>query len=429
MESKITDLQSIVKSLTDGKQLPTSSPSSSTSPVSFNNSIPDQPEPKPNTTLIIGSSILQQIIPSALFNVCVKTLRGAVLPVIFRHLSKLHIPDNKSIIIQAGGNDVNQKRKMADIEKDISNTIDYIKGASPKTKIFLSEVLPRGDTDVSEINKMYRTLAQKSNISLITVHSNFYKKANLLWKDRIHLTDEGTQKLLETYDKFVSIFKDAFLADLSRQPFSCIEHIDDPNIAIETWYSLFNHALDFHAPRRRRRVKRHSQPQWFNDEIQEARRLRDYFKKKNKNYFYKYWRNETKSLITKSKVNFIKNSVKEKDDLKNIWQFFNEAKGKINTNHYPENILHRDTEYTDLNDIADVMNNYFTNITDDIKPNYKPLSCENITCIENHVSNKVPQNQYFKIDYIKCNNVLNLLLSLDCKKSTGPDFIGPKILP
>ena len=38
----------------------------------------------------------------------------------------------------------------------------------------------------------------------------------------------------------------------------------DPDDIVHVWYNIFNNIVDQHAPMRQKRVKRKSQPDWFN---------------------------------------------------------------------------------------------------------------------------------------------------------------------
>jgi hypothetical protein len=60
--------------------------------------------------------------------------------------------------------------------------------------------------------------------------------------------------------------------DYSYALFKKVEYIADTNDALNIWYNLFNEILDKHAPIVTKRVKRDKQPEWYNTEVQYARK-------------------------------------------------------------------------------------------------------------------------------------------------------------
>jgi len=133
-------------------------------------------------------------------------------------------------------------------------------------------------------------------------------------------------------------------------------------------------------------------------------------------------------LIIKAKRNYLKEAIDSKKNSKQIWQFFNTIQGKNNDCPYPLHIEHQNSKYSNLNEIAEIMNTFFTNITDDIKPAYKPLSDINCSKITKWIHGKIPENEYFSVGYINCYETYKMLASLDSNKATGDDDIGPKVL-
>ena len=50
----------------------------------------------------------------------------------------------------------------------------------------------------------------------------------------------------------------------------------DPNVALEYLYQHINSVISKHAPLRCKRAKRDKLPEWFNDDITQAIKLRDH---------------------------------------------------------------------------------------------------------------------------------------------------------
>ena len=97
-----------------------------------------------------------------------------------------------------------------------------------------------------------------------------------------------------TYRSMSHFETSAFLTDLEAQPWSTLDIFDNPNDALDFFMQIFETVLDQHAPQRSKRVKRNLQPNWFNEEIAEAGKQRDYFHKRKDMANHCLWRNKTK---------------------------------------------------------------------------------------------------------------------------------------
>ena len=105
---------------------------------------------------------------------------------------------------------------------------------------------------------------------------------------------------------------DNFRKDLESAPFSSIiSCCNEPDDAVDLWTTLFLDVLNEHAPIKSRRVKRKSQPEWFNVEIWEGIVKRELFLKKWRSSrdsahwnSYKFWRNKVVQLRKETIVSF-----------------------------------------------------------------------------------------------------------------------------
>ena len=66
-----------------------------------------------------------------------------------------------------------------------------------------------------------------------------------------------------------------FQNDLNLANMWQIETIQDPNMSLFVFYEILNSILTKHAPLKEKRVKHICQPQWFNEDIKEAIKIRD----------------------------------------------------------------------------------------------------------------------------------------------------------
>ena len=72
----------------------------------------------------------------------------------------------------------------------------------------------------------------------------------------------------------------AYLFTLENQPWGILDIYDDPNDAMDFFNEIFLSVLDKHAPLKTKHVKHSLQPNWFNSEIAESGKNRDYFHKR-----------------------------------------------------------------------------------------------------------------------------------------------------
>ena len=158
--------------------------------------------------LLIGSSILQRVNKRGLSgNVDVSTNPGARVLTIKRKLEIMDLSPYSSIVIQAGGNDLASGRNEEAVENDFCKVINYIKSKLSKTKIYISEITPRLDADVTDMNSYINFLCLDNDIYCIPVSQRLKLKTFLFWKDQVHLSDKGTAVLLKTYNEHISILK------------------------------------------------------------------------------------------------------------------------------------------------------------------------------------------------------------------------------
>ena len=105
------------------------------------------------------------------------------------------------------------------------------------------------------------------------------------------------------YRTFNQFDDDSFL-ELSEQMNTLVISQTDTNANFSNWTSKFLTVFDKHARIRQKRVKRETQPEWVNDEIQTAMKQRNKYHGLKDRRQYKYWRNRTTALIRKSKKIF-----------------------------------------------------------------------------------------------------------------------------
>ena len=92
------------------------------------------------------------------------------------------------------------------VENDLVH-VKYIKAHSPDTEVYISEITPRRDADVSDMYKFINYLCKDNEAVCISKRQRLKLNIFSYWKDQIHLSDKGTAVLLKTYNDYQSILK------------------------------------------------------------------------------------------------------------------------------------------------------------------------------------------------------------------------------
>ena len=233
-----------------------------------------------------------------------------------------------------------------------------------------------------------------------------------------------------SYRCFINFNEDAFIADLTGDLNYYSASKSDINEAISIWFSIILKHLDCHAPYKIKRVKTKHLPDWYNDEIAYARKMRDNCKRRKLWSAYKKYRNRAKQLIRVAKRNYFTDSVMNSKDTRSIWQHFRKVNNKNNcsNSNLPDEITINDERYTSSEDIASKLNHYFANIPQIFGNNEGEELDANFDYLENFINSKVPNDVQFKIPNITQEQVSTIINALDSSKAMGLDGLGPRIL-
>ena len=216
-----------------------------------------------------------------------------------------------------------------------------------------------------------------------------------------------------------------FLYDLENQPWSVIDIFDDASDALDFFTSIFNHAL-----KKQRCVKRQKQPNWVTNDILQARKMRDQYKKSSNTQQYKIWRNKVKSLIKKSKTQVCSNCISTSTNPKHLWHTLNYITGKraetvtnFIDNKDGNNILDPET-------VANTFNEYFTSVHKSVRTETSIRSDGNIDIgnIRQHYSQNLKDAPEFCIAEVAESFILKQLQNLQVNKATGLGDISAKFL-
>ena len=188
--------------------------------------------------------------------------------------------------------------------------------------------------------------------------------------------------------------------------------------------------LDKHAPIKTRRVKSKRLPDWFTSDILNARRTRDYYKRAKNWSQYKSYRNKTRDLIRKAKRRHFSESIKFNKDSRTLRKHFRSVTNKSNAplSSLPHELTINNVLYTDSEDIAVKLNEFFASVCEQLKADSEPSERPDYTKLEDYVQSKIPSHVYFTVPHITIQQVSEFMHSLDPAKATGLDGLGPRIL-
>ena len=113
-----------------------------------------------------------------------------------------------------------------------------------------------------------------------------------------------------------------------------------------------------------------------------------------------------------------------KTTLKKLGKVFNELSSKSNDT---TNVKYNNKTYTNVDDIANIFNEYFTSVIEKYLKNDNILS-RNPHKLENFISTKLPKGNIFNIPHIAEDFVYKYLTNLDINKATGIDNTSSKII-
>ena len=214
------------------------------------------------------------------------------------------------------------------------------------------------------------------------------------------------------------------------EPFKNLMSDSDINEDCTAWYSAIKRLLDHHAPLKTRRVKSKRLPEWFSEEILESRKQRDRNKQIGNWSEYRRYRNKTQDLIRRAKKQHFTDSVSILKDSKTIWKHLRTATKTSNpsSNTLPDELIINDQKFSNSEDIAFKLNNYFAKISELFQDNDEIPTRPDFTKLNEFINDRIPNDIRFEIPFISIAQVSEFISGLNIAKATGLDGIGPRIL-
>ena len=182
---------------------------------------------------------------------------------------------------------------------------------------------------------------------------------------------------------------------------------------------LLTEILDKNAPIKTQRIKRKYQPEWLTPEILDLIKERNKCKLNRKMDAYKTLRNQVSAIIDIAKKETYQFKIEEgKDDPRSIWKIFNEVgmKKKENDKTINSKIKLKENVITNESEVAEVLNNYFTNIASKLK---EPIINSDFESLNGFIGSKVPSNTDFQILYTNQDFHQKFFIDFECQKIYG----------
>ena len=244
---------------------------------------------------------------------------------------------------------------------------------------------------------------------------------------KTHYERPGVHRVIETrlYNNFD---KEGFLQDLALKPWGTIDLHTNPDEMWLTWRTMFMESVDKFAPLKRKRSK-HKKSPWITDDLLRQIHKRNYHKKLAVNtndtaYWqqYKNVRNQTNNDIkTAKKRYFIDNLELNKSNPRKTWSLINELSSRKYKSRNISEIKTNDQTINSAHELAEVFNQYFTNIGPSLAREIPPSTVKP----EHYLK---PTDKTFSLKAPSASAVCRLLSELNGKKATGLDGIPCKLL-
>ena len=230
-----------------------------------------------------------------------------------------------------------------------------------------------------------------------------------------------------------------FMRDFLNKDWDKILNIQnrDPDSSLNSFFDILTDLLEMYAPMRKlsKKQAQSKQKPWITAEIKKLIGIRDNFLKKfikakteiakeDLHTKYKFYRNTVVYLIRNSKNDYFKNYFFENSkNSKKIWQGINEYiknKKSKNTNNITLNL--NGNNITDHENIANIFNNFFTSIADNIRKSIPQA----FTDFKKYLKNPLPNSFFFRP--ITLGEMIKTINSINSNKASGPNSIPPNIL-
>ena len=261
-----------------------------------------------------------------------------------------------------------------------------------------------------------------SGVIPITISDHY-----LVYGIRKHQALKGDPRLIENRN-MKAYNAESFINELNNVPWDLIQSCEDVNDMVSVWEQLFLEVIDAHAPLRKRRVKNKSSP-WLKPSIKKQMYHRDYLKRQAlKTGSGKLWedyklaRNQINFAIKHAKKEFLTTEISNSEGKNGrTWRAINLLLGRKSKITQISELKMGETTITDSNQIADRLNQHFSEIGLKIGESVKSTQISP----ESYVT---PASSKFNLTTISPITVNTLLSKLSTTKASGYDHISARLL-
>ena len=133
-----------------------------------------------------------------------------------------------NVIICVGGKDSSSKVSIKAFEESYDQLIGFIKSANKDCAVYLSKIIPRGDTDVNEFNNFIQRLSDHWKVHQVTCIENTSKiffdrngmpSTRYYSHDGIYLSPSGIKRLVDALNISIHIVTEINLCVLKGSNF------------------------------------------------------------------------------------------------------------------------------------------------------------------------------------------------------------------
>ena len=293
------------------------------------------------------------------------------------------------------------------------------------------------------VTNVHKRIQNVTNID--TGLSDFHHM--ICFSTKMHVPARKKQQI--TYRSYKMFNINDYECDLSAAPFHVAEMFD--NVDDVHWFTskLLKNIIDVHAPLKEKVIK-HKQVPYMNSKLRKAINVRNAFNRKFKKCNsslnwerYRKQRNYVTKLRRNSLLQYMKNRCKSGiDSDATNGDFWRIVKPVISDNCKTDTnviLLENDTIVNDCSSVANILNDYFVHVADDIGQPDDIVETDTFeSIISEHQEHESVKNicnntnsgyqNTFSFHEVSFETVQRKLKGINVKKATGHDQIPPKLI-
>ena len=237
-----------------------------------------------------------------------------------------------------------------------------------------------------------------------------------------------------TYRNLKSLDHAKFLKTLDETPWDTAFLFDEVDDIVNTWYCLFNEAVNANVPLKQKRVRDYTKPKWLSPEILRLMKLRDrLLERARRSNSQDDWlalkgaKNKITEAIRRAKNNFFYESFREsRGDSKKIWSALKDLTGQ--KNHGGVSYLEEtgSIQIRDETVMAEIFNEHFTGLAERLAD--KTVGQFDPTVLKAFVDERKDSDLKIAFPPITPCQTQKLIKAIPSGKATGLDGVSARLL-